>query len=92
MLDEDVEGLVEHLIAGSGWVADDDASGLVGVAVGGEVHPACQGQLDKVGAGEREVHVVAGRGEPTGLVVGEQEQQILGDAHVRRHARLASGT
>ena len=35
--------------------------------------------------------MVAGRGRPTGLVVGEQEQEILGEEHARGYAGLATG-
>jgi hypothetical protein len=79
VVDEDVEGLVERLSPVRDGSRTTMRPGL------STAPSAVRSTLPAMASPtrwrrEREVHVVAGRGEPTRLVVGEQEQEILGGA------------
>jgi hypothetical protein len=47
----------------------------------GQVHSAHQGELDQVRAGQAFIQLVPGNSQPAAGIVGDQEQQVLGEQH-----------
>ena len=70
---------VEYLVPGRGRVADDDAPWPDLVLVPGDVHLAPQGQLEQVRAAKTGVGLGRGHRQPPAGVVGDQQQQVLGE-------------
>jgi len=80
-LDQGLQGGVENLVPGRRGIADDDAPAPALVLVAGDIHLAQQGQLGQVRAAQPGVDRLAGHRQPSGGIVGDQEEQVLGEEH-----------
>ena len=86
LLPRDGQRLVQQAVAGRAGVPDDQpalADPLVGA---GDVDALQERELHQQGAAESHVHLGARRRQLAGVVVGEEEQQVLGEEH-ETHAR-----
>jgi hypothetical protein len=81
LLPDDGQSLVQQTVAG-GIEVPDHQTPLPHTLVGArDVDATRQRQLDQQGAAERHVHLGAVRGQLSGVVVRQEEQEILGEEH-----------